>query len=139
MFKYVLIFDFPYCPTNLAIHSNFYPEVENKSICLNISKKTVSFDDMVHGIDGDELVTHVVFNGGKTFCLWIRSYQPKCITSDDQFNFSNDDEHTSNIILDNYNFLDMCPTAPFPLTHTSDRDFMTIQNPRISTHPHKTD
>ena len=94
---------------------------------------------MVHGIDGDDLETHVVFRGGNTFCLWIRSYQPKCISSDDQFNFSNDDEHTSNIILDNYVLLDMCPTAPFPLTDTSDRDFMTNQNPRISTHQHKTD
>ena len=139
MFKYVSTIDFPYCPTNLAIHSNLYPEVENKSICSDNSKKTVSFDDMVHGIDGDDLVTQVFLNGGNTFCLWIRSYQPKCITSDDQFIFSNDDDHTSNIILDNYVLLDMCPTAPFPLTHTSDRDFMTIQNPRISTHQDKTD
>ena len=139
MFKYVSIIDFPYCPTKLAIQSNLYPEVEIISECLDNSKKTVSFDDMVHGIDGDELVTHVVFNGGNTFYLWIRSYQSKCITADYQSKSSNDDEHTSNIILENYVLLDMGPTAAFPLTHTSDRDFMTIPNSHKSTHQQKRD
>ena len=139
MFKYVSIPDFRYCPIKFANHSNLNTEVKNLSNCLDNCKKTVSFVDMVHGIDGDELATHVVFNGGNTFYLWIGSHQPKCITSDDQFNFSNDDEHTSNIILENYVLLDMGPTAAFPLTHSSDRDFMTIQNPRESTHQQKTD
>ena len=63
-----------------------YPNVESMSICLNNSKKTVSFIDMVNGIDGDDVVTGVLFNGGNIFYFLIRSYQPKRITSDNQFN-----------------------------------------------------
>ena len=57
---------------------------------------------MVNGIDGDDIVTGVLFKGGYIFYFLIWSYQPKRITSDNQFNFSNDNKHTSNIILDNY-------------------------------------
>ena len=65
-FIYFPVFDFPYCPTKLVIRSFLYPEVETTWKDIHNSKKTVSFDDMVHGIDGDDLVTHVVLNGRNT-------------------------------------------------------------------------
>ena len=112
IFKYFPVLDFPYCPTKLANHSFLYPEVENIWKDIDKSKKTVSFEDMVHGIDGHDLVTHVVLNGGNIFYLWSQRHQPKLwktfrsfetlqwIPNFDQYNFFNDDKHTSNINLD---------------------------------------
>ena len=138
-FIYFPVFDFPYCPTKLVICSFLYPEIETTWKDIHNSKKTVSFDDMVNGIDGDDIVTRVIFNGGNIFYFWIRSYQSKCITADYQSKSCNDDEHTSNIVLENYVLLDMGPAAAFPLTHTSDRVFVTIQYPWKSTHQPETD
>ena len=87
MFKYVSTFYFPHCPTKFAIHSFLYPNVESISNCLDNSTKTVSFDDMVNGIDGDDIVTGVLFNGGNIFYFLFRSCHSNRITGDNQFNF----------------------------------------------------
>ena len=62
---------------NLQNHSFLYPEVENIWKDIDKSKKTVFFEDMVHSIDGHDLVTHVVLNGGNIFYLWSQRHQPK--------------------------------------------------------------
>ena len=139
MFKYVSTLYFLHCTTKFAIHSILYPNVESITICLDNSKKTVSFNDILNGIDGDDIVTGILFNGGNIFYFFIRSYQPKRITSDNQISFSNDNNHTISIFLDNCVLWDTGPGAHFSLTHTSDGVLMTIQDPRKWTHQPKTD
>ena len=57
----------PYDPTKLAIHSILRPEDDLISnYGLNV-KKTVSFDDVVHFIDEENIVTYVDFDCGITF------------------------------------------------------------------------
>ncbi len=57
----------PYDPTKLAIHSTLRPEDELISNCGPNLKKTVSFDDVVHFIDEENMVTFVDFDCGITF------------------------------------------------------------------------
>ena len=47
----------PYDPTKLAIHSSLRPEDDLISNCGPNIKKTVSFDDVVHFIDEENMVT----------------------------------------------------------------------------------
>ena len=47
----------PYDPTKLPISSILHPEVDPKSNCGHNSKKTVSFDNMMHLIDKNNIVT----------------------------------------------------------------------------------
>ena len=57
----------PYDPTKLAIHSILRPEDDLISNCGPNVKKTVSFDDVVHFIDEENMVTYVDFDCGITF------------------------------------------------------------------------
>ena len=55
-----------YDPTKLAIHSNLRPEDDLISNFGPNVKKTVSFDDVVHFIDEENIVTYVDFDFGIT-------------------------------------------------------------------------
>ena len=57
----------PYDPTKLAIHSILRPEDDLISNCGPNLKKTVSFDDVVHFIDEENVVSYVDFDCGITF------------------------------------------------------------------------
>ena len=57
----------PYDPTKLAIHSILRPEDDLISNCGPTLKKTVSFDDVVHFIDEENMVTYVDFDYDVTF------------------------------------------------------------------------
>ena len=59
----------PYHPTKLAIHSILRPEDNPISNCGPNVKNTVSFDDVVHSIDEENIVTYVDFGCGITFYL----------------------------------------------------------------------
>ena len=70
----------PYDPTTkLAIHSLLSPEDDLISNCGQNSEKTVSFDDIVHLIDEENILTYEVFDSG------ITSY-PESPTKIKQFN-----------------------------------------------------
>ena len=56
-----------YDPTKLAIHSILCPEDDLISNCGPNVKKTVSFDDVMHFIDEENIVTYVDFDSGITF------------------------------------------------------------------------
>ena len=56
----------PYDPTKLAIHSILRPEDDLLSNCGPNVRKTVSFDDVVHSIDEENIVTYVDFDCGIT-------------------------------------------------------------------------
>ena len=108
----------PYDPTKLAIHSILRLEGDLISNCgLNV-KRTVSFDDVVHFIDEENIVTYVVFDCGFTFLPETtskikpinreRNYisrsceKPQCIPSNDQHVYPVDEQHSSNIFLTPY-------------------------------------
>ena len=57
----------PYDPTKLAIHSILRPEDDLISNCGPNLKTTVSFDDVVHFIDDENLVTYEDFDCGIRF------------------------------------------------------------------------
>ena len=57
----------PYDPTKLAIHSILHPKVDLVSNIGPNLKRTVSFDDVVHFIDEENMVTYVEFDCGITF------------------------------------------------------------------------
>ena len=57
----------PYDPTKLAIQSILRPEDDLISNCGPEVKKIVSFDDVVHFIDGQNMVTYVDFDCGIRF------------------------------------------------------------------------
>ena len=57
----------PYDPTKLAIHSILRPEDDLISNCGPNVKKIASFDDVVHFIDEENMVTDVDFDCGITF------------------------------------------------------------------------
>ena len=58
-----------YDPTKLALHSILHPEDDRISNCGPNVKKTVSFVDVVHFIDEENMVTYVDFVCGNTFFL----------------------------------------------------------------------
>ena len=112
----------PYDPTKLAIHSILRPEDDLISNCGRNLKKTVSFDDVVHFIDEENMVTHVDFDCGITLFPETptkirqikrkRNYisrsceKPQCIPSNDQHTCFVDEQHSSNIFLNPYNLWD---------------------------------
>ena len=122
----------PYDPTKLA---NLRPE-DLITICGQNVKKTVSFDDVVHFIDEENMVTYVVFDCGITFFLETptkirqinreRNYisrsceKTQCIPSNDQHTFLVDEQHSSNIFLYPYNLWDMVPADLMSLNRTND-------------------
>ena len=57
----------PYDPTKLAIHSILRPEDDLISNFGQNFKKTVSFDEIVHFIDEEEIVIYEDFDCGITF------------------------------------------------------------------------
>ena len=57
----------PHDPTKLAIHSILRPEDDLISNCGHTFKKTVSFDEIVHFIDEEDIVSYNDFDSGMTF------------------------------------------------------------------------
>ena len=118
-------------------------------------QKKISFDDIVHFIDEANIVTYVDFDCGITFYpetpTKIRqinreqnytsrsSENPKCIPGSNQQNCSFDEQHSSNISLNLYNFRDMVPSALMSLSHSNDRYSMSNQYPQRATHQPRTD
>ena len=110
----------PYDPTKLAIHSIWRPEDDLISNCGPNVKKAVSFDDVVHFSDGENIVTYVDFDCSITFLpetptrirqinrernyISRSSDKPQCIPSNDQHVCPVDEQHSSNIFLFPYIF-----------------------------------
>ena len=140
----------PYDPTKLAVHSILRPEDDFISNCGPNVKKTVSFDDVVHFIDEENIVTYVDFDCGFTFLhkapakirqinrernYNYRSFEkPQCIPSNDQHLCPVDEQHSSNIYLTPYNLWDMSPAALTSLNHNNDRYSISNQYPQPTTH-----
>ena len=138
MYKYNKNQDSPYDPTKLAIHSLLRAEADSKSNCAHISKKTVSFDDIVNFIVEENILTYIDFDCGFTFnpetptkireinrtrnYISISCKKPECIPSSDQHNCSFDKQHTSNISLNRYSSWNLVLTFFVSLNHTNDRD-----------------
>ena len=148
----------PYDPTKLAIHSILRPEDDLISNCGPNVKKTVSFDDVVHFIDEENMVIYVDFDCGITFFpetptkirqinrernFISRSHEkPQYFPSNDQPTISVDKQHTSNIFLNPNNLWDMVPAALMSLNLTNDTYSMfneytrpTTQQPRTDSYP----
>ena len=105
----------PHDPTKIAIHSIFRPEDDLISNCGQQFKKTVSFDDIVHFIEEEDIVTYEDFDCGITFYTATptkirqnnreRNYisssreNSKCIPSNDRHNCFIDEQHNFNIFL----------------------------------------
>ena len=139
----------PYDPIKLAIHSILRPEDDLKSNCGPNLNKKVSFDDVVHFIDEENMVTHVDFDCGITFfpetstkirqIIRERNYisrsceKPQCIPSNDQHTCVVDEQHSSIIFLNPYNFWDKVPAALMSLSHTNDTYSMFNQYPQAKT------
>ena len=147
-----------YDPTKLAIHSILRPEDDLISNFAPSVKKTVSFDDVVHFIDEENMVTYVDFDCGITFFPETptkirqinreRNYnsisceKPQCIPSNDQHTCFLDEQHSSNIFSNPYNLCDMVPAALMSLSHTNDTYSSfnqypqpTTQQPRADSYP----
>ena len=139
----------PYDPTKLAIHSILRPEDDLISNCGPNIKKTVSFDDVVHFIDEENMVTYVDFDCGITFFPETptkisqsnreRNYssrsceKPQCIPSNDQHICAVDEPLSSNIFLNPYNSWNLVPAAPLSLRHTNDTYSLFNQYPQPTT------
>ena len=145
----------PYDPTKLAIHSILRPEDHLISDCGQNVKKTVSFDDVVHFIDEENIVTYVDFDCGITFLSETptkigqinreRNYssrsceKPQCIASNNQHVCPVVEQHSSNIFLTPYILWDMSPAALTSLNHNYDTYSMSNQYPQPTTHQSRTD
>ena len=115
MYKYKKTQVSPYDPTKLAIFSILRPEGDPMSKCGQNFKRTVSFNDIVHFIDEDNIVTYVVLDCGITLYpetpakIWqnnrkrnyiSRSWEkPKCIPCKDEHHCSINEQHNSGIFL----------------------------------------
>ena len=104
-----------YDPTKLAIDSVLRLEDDLKSNCGLNFEKTVSFDDIVHFIDEEDIAKYLDFDCGITFNPEIltkikqikpeRNYisrfcgKPKCFPCNDQHNCFIDEQHSSNVFL----------------------------------------
>ena len=131
--------------TTLAIHSILRPEVNLLSKCGQNFERTVFFNDIVHFIDKDNIVTYEHFDCGITFfpetptkireAKRERNYisrsceKPQYIPSNDQHNFLTDEQHNSNIFLNPFILWEMDPAAPMSLNNTIDRYSMSNQQP----------
>ena len=139
----------PYDPTKLAIHSILRPEDDLISNCGPNVKKSVSFDDVVHFIDEENMVTYVDFDCGITFFPKTptkisqinreRNYisksceKPQCVPSNDQQRCFVDEQHSSNISLNPQNLWVMVPAALLSLCHTNDTYSLFNQYPQPTT------
>ena len=147
-----------YDPTKLAIHSILRPEDDLTSNCGPNLKKSVSFDDFVHFIDEENMVTYVDFDCGIRFFpenptkFWqinreqnyiSRSCEkPQCIPSIDLLICVVDEQHSSDIFLNPYSLCDLVPAALMSLSNTNDTYSMfnqypqpTTQQPRADSYP----
>ena len=145
----------PYDLTKLAIHSILRPEDDLISNCGPNVRKTVSFDDVVHFIDEENVVTYINFDSGITFLPETptkirlinreRKYisrsceKPHCISSNDQHTCFLDEQHSSNIFLNPYNLWGMVPAALMSLSHTNDAYSTFNQYPQPTTQQPRTD
>ena len=144
-----------YDSTKLAIHSVLGPEDNLISNCGPNVKKMVSFDDLVHFIDEENIVTYVDFDCGITFLpetltkikqinrerIYIsRSCKkPQYIPSNDQHVCPVDDQHSYNIFLTPYILRDMPPGALTSLNQNNDGYSISNQYPQLTTHQPRTD
>ena len=145
----------PYDATKLAIHSILRPQEDLISNCGPNVKKTVSFDDVVHFIDKENIVTYVDFDCGITFLAETptkirqinreRNYicrcceKPQCIPSNDQHVCLVDEQHSSKIYLTPYIVWDMSSAALTSLNHSNDRYSISNQYPQTTAHQPRTD
>ena len=145
----------PHDPTKLAIQSILRPEDDLISNCGQNFRMTVSFDDILHFIDEENIVTHVDFDCGiilyretPTKIRQIKREQnyisrscekPKCNRASNQLNCSIDEQHSSNIVLNPYNFWDIVLAAFISLNHTNDTYSVSTQYPQLKTHQSRTD
>ena len=145
----------PYDPKKFAIHSILRPEDDLISNSGPNVRKTVSFDDVVHFIDEENIVTYITFDCGITFLPETptkirqnnreRKYisrsceKPPCIPSNDQHTCFVDEQHSSNIFLNPYNLWGMVPAALMSLSHTNDTYFTFNQYPQPTTQQPRTD
>ena len=145
----------PYDPTKLAIHSILRPEDDLISNCGPSVKKSVSFDDVVHFIDEENLVTYVDFDCGITFFpenptkfrqinreqkyISRSCEKPQCIPSNDQHICVVDELHSSIIFMNPYNLWDLVPAALLSLCHTNDTYSLFNQYPQPRTRQPRAD
>ena len=124
-------------------------------IVVRISKKIVSFDDILHLIDEEKIASYVDSGGGFIFYpesptkfrqinrernSISRSFEKtNSIPSNDQHNFLFDEQHTSIIFLNPYKLWDMVAAALMSLNHTNDRDCLSNQDPQTTNHQSRTD
>ena len=155
MYNYKLTTLSPYDPTKLAIHSVLRPEDDLITNCGPNVKKTVSFDDIAHCIDEENIVTYVDFDCGITFLPETptkirqinreRNYisrpceKQQCIASNNQHVCPVDEQHSSNIFLTTYILRDLSPAALTSLNHNNDTYSMSNQYPLPITHQSRTD
>ena len=148
----------PYDPTKLAIHSILRPEDNLISNCGPNVRKTVSFDDVVHFIDEEDIVTYVDSDCGFTFLpenptkfrqinreqnqISRSCEKPQCILSNDQHICVVNELHNSNIFMNPYNLWDLIPAALLSRCHTNDTYSLfnqypqpTTQQPRADSYP----
>ena len=158
MYNYIKSGLSPYDPTKIAMHSTLRPQDDLIWACGPNVRKTVSFDEVVHFIDEENLVTYVKFDCGITFLPETptkirqinrqRNYisrsceKPQCIPSNDQHTCLVDKQHSCNIFLNPYNLRGMVPAAPMWLSHTNDTYSTfnqypqpTTQQPRADSYP----
>ena len=144
----------PYDPTKLEIHSVLRPEEDLISNCGLSLKKTVLFDDVVHFIDEENMVTYVDFDCGITFFPGThtkirqinrkRNYisrscqKPQCIPSNDQHT-GFVEQHSCNICLNPYNLSDIVSATLMSLSHTNDAYSMFNQYPQPTTQQPRAD
>ena len=145
----------PHDPTRLAIHWILRLEDDLISNCGPNVKKTVSFDDVVHFIEEENMMTYVDFDCGFTFFpetptkvrqinrernYISRSFEkPQYIPSNDQHTCSVDEQNSSNIFLNPYNLWDMLPATLMSLNRTNFTYSMFNQCPQPTTQQPRTD
>ena len=156
MFNYNKSVLSPFDPTKLAIHSFFRPGDDLISNCSSNMKKNVSFNDVVHFLDEENMVAFVDFDCGITFlhgtptktrqinrerkCICMYCEKPECILSNVQHICSVDEQHGSFVFfLDPYNLWDMAPAALMSLNHTKDTYSMFKQYPQPTSLQPRTD
>ena len=145
----------PYDPTRLAIHSILRQEDDLMSNCGPNVKRSVSFDDVVHFIDEENILSYVDFDCGITFLPETptkisqinreRNYisrsceKPQWIPSNDQHVCLVDEQHSSSISLTPYISWNMSPAALTSLNHNNDRYSLSNQYLQPTTHQPRTD
>ena len=136
-----------YDPTKLAIQPILRPEDDLTSNCGQNFKKTVSFDDIVHFIDEENIVRHMMIlivlllstlklpqktdrstEKGSTIPDPVKNPRAFPVT----INIT--EQHKSIIFLNPYNLWDMVPTALMSLKYTNVGYSMSNQYPQPTTH-----